>query len=263
MNKELMPNTINYCWFGPKKMGESEIKCIESWKRFFPGYEIKKWDEHNFDIFGSQYSQEAYEEKKYAFVSDYARFMILYENGGIYFDTDVEVIQDMNDILRDGPFLALESDDPPLIAPGLGMAAQKGNLFCAKMIAQYKNRHFRKSDGTLDLSTIVEATTKEALNEGFCWGGKDKSIFKDFVVYSKTFFAPMDYQTGKITISKDTKTIHHYSASWKGPYARWYQQHTGAFFANHKGVVLRTFFRIFFYVFHPIKTTKYLRERQG
>ena len=95
----MIPKIIHYCWFGGKPLPASAKKCIDSWKRFFPQYIIKQWDESNFDVNSIPYTKEAYERGKYAFVSDYARFVVIAKEGGIYFDTDVEVIKDMSDII--------------------------------------------------------------------------------------------------------------------------------------------------------------------
>ena len=102
----MIPKTVHYCWFGKKPLPESAKKCIDSWRKFLPGYRIKEWNEDNFDVGITAYTQQAYEAKKYAFVSDYARFWILYHHGGLYFDTDVELIRPIDDIIAKGPFMA-------------------------------------------------------------------------------------------------------------------------------------------------------------
>ena len=104
----MIPKIIHYCWFGRNPLPESAKKCIDSWRKFLPDYEIKEWNEDNFDVNIIPYTQQAYEAKKYAFVSDYARFWILYHHGGVYFDTDVEVIRPMDDIIKKGPFMGRE-----------------------------------------------------------------------------------------------------------------------------------------------------------
>ena len=104
----MIPKIIHYCWFGGNPLPELAMKCIESWRTYFPDYEIKEWNEDNFDVNIIPYTKEAYENKKYAFVSDYARFWILYNHGGIYFDTDVEVIKKMDDIIEKGSFMGCE-----------------------------------------------------------------------------------------------------------------------------------------------------------
>ena len=97
----MIPKVIHYCWFGGKPLPASAQKCIDSWKKFLPGYEIVRWDESNFDVRAIPYISEAYDAGKYAFVSDYARFWVLYNFGGLYFDTDVEVIRPMDDIIAE------------------------------------------------------------------------------------------------------------------------------------------------------------------
>ena len=106
----MIPKVIHYCWFGRNPLPPLAVKCIESWKKFLPGYEIKEWNEDNFDVNIIPYIQEAYEARKYAFVSDYARFYILYHHGGIYFDTDVEVIKSIDDIIERGAFMGCENE---------------------------------------------------------------------------------------------------------------------------------------------------------
>ena len=127
----MIPKKIHYCWFGRNPLPESALKCIASWRKFFPDYEIIEWNEDNFDVISIPYTAQAYEVKKYAFVSDYARFKILYEQGGLYFDTDVEVIRPMDDIIVRGPFMGFEVNPNPqrpygAVGAGLGIAAEKG-----------------------------------------------------------------------------------------------------------------------------------------
>ena len=128
----MIPQKIHYCWFGRNSLPESTQKCIASWRKYLPGYEIIEWNEDNFDVNSIPYTAQAYEAKKYAFVSDYARFKILYEHGGIYFDTDVEVIRPMDDIIAAGAFMGFEIDpctERPsgAVNPGLGLAASHGH----------------------------------------------------------------------------------------------------------------------------------------
>ena len=120
---ESIPKVIHYCWFGGKPLPRSAEKCIASWKKFLPEYEIVRWDESNFNVNAIPYTREAYAAGKYAFVSDYARFWILYHNGGVYFDTDVEVINNLDDILSRGNFMGVEQQNDEIItvAPGLGI----------------------------------------------------------------------------------------------------------------------------------------------
>lgn len=120
----MIPRIIHYCWFGGNKLPELAIKCISSWKIYFPDYEIKEWNETNYDVHKIPYISQAYDAKKYAFVSDYARFDILYQYGGIYFDTDVEVIKPFDQILKSGGFMGLEAKG--VVAAGLGIGCNAG-----------------------------------------------------------------------------------------------------------------------------------------
>ena len=126
----MIPKVIHYCWFGRNPLPSLAIKCIESWRKYLPDYEIKEWNEDNFDVNIIPYTQEAYQVGKYAFVSDYARFWILYKYGGLYFDTDVEVIKPMDDIIARGPFMGCEKDvsdtSVASVAPGLGLGVNPG-----------------------------------------------------------------------------------------------------------------------------------------
>lgn len=106
----MIPKIIHYCWFGRNPLPKSAIKCIESWKQFFPDYQIKEWNEDNFNVNITLYTREAYEKKKYAFVSDYARYWILYNYGGLYFDTDVEILKSFDSIIEKGPFMGAEKE---------------------------------------------------------------------------------------------------------------------------------------------------------
>jgi len=133
----MIPKIIHYCWFGRNPLPASAQKCIDSWKKYFPDYEIKEWNEDNFDVNRIPYSRDAYAAKKFAFVSDYARFWILYYMGGVYFDIDVEVIHPMDDLIEKGPYMGWEKPDMSgryTINPGLGRghaanhAAVQGNL---------------------------------------------------------------------------------------------------------------------------------------
>ena len=123
----MIPKVIHYCWFGRNPLPKSALKCIDSWRKFFPDYEIKEWNEDNFDVNIIKYTQDAYNAKKYAFVSDYARIWILYNYGGVYFDTDVEVISPMTDIIEKGPFMGFEinnsTENKIAVNPGLGIGS--------------------------------------------------------------------------------------------------------------------------------------------
>ena len=135
----MIPKVIHYCWFGGKPLPKLAQKCIASWKKFCPDYEIIRWDEANFDVNGCDYSREAYEAKNWAFVSDYARLKILVDNGGIYMDTDVEVVKPLDEFLSNEAFSGFES--PAVIPTGI-MACEKGFAPFAEMLKEYDTQHF-------------------------------------------------------------------------------------------------------------------------
>ena len=211
----MIPKVIHYCWFGGKPLPESALKCISSWKKFLPDYEIRRWDESNFDVRAIPYVADAYDAGKYAFVSDYARFCILHAHGGIYFDTDVEVVAPMDDILASGPFLGCEHalSGEVAVAPGLGMAAYPGMPFLAEMSESYHGLRFRNDDGSFNTVTIVKYTTDALVSKGFVKEDRFQTCC-GFSIYPTDYFCPLDYRTGKLTKTVNTRTIHHYAATW-------------------------------------------------
>ena len=213
----MIPKVVHYCWFGRNPLPVSAQKCIDSWRRFLPDYEIKEWNEDNFDVNIIPYTQQAYEAKKYAFVSDYARFWILYHYGGLYFDTDVEVIRTFDDIIARGPFMGIETsalwDGKPMVAPGLGLGVEACHPFYEKMLKLYVTLEFRKTDGSFDNATIVSYTTRELYAHGMK-ASDDLQEVDGILIYPADYFCPMDSTTGITTITDRTVSIHHYDCSW-------------------------------------------------
>lgn len=209
---------IHYCWFGRNPLPPLAKKCIKSWKKFLPNYEIKEWNEDNFNVNITRYTKEAYDAKKYAFVSDYARFWILYQYGGIYFDIDVEMIRPINNIISQGPFMGCEEDVTSTLKhitvnPGLGLYAPPKLDFYKNILDMYGNLSFIDSKGNMNLTTIVSYTTELLRNYGL----KDLNVIQkcgDIYIYPKDYFCPIDYGTNKLYITENTYTIHHYNASW-------------------------------------------------
>ena len=231
----MIPKIIHYCWFGGNPLPKSAIKCINSWKKYFPDYDIKEWNESNFDLNIIPYTQKAYSEKKYAFVSDYARFWILYKYGGIYFDTDVEVIKNMNDIVDRGAFMGCENEvnkncskslgvAPGLglgVNPGLGLGVNPGLGLYKKILNVYENMSFGLNKNG-DLLTVVDIVTDILVKEGLM-ATNEVQYIGGVYIYPKDFFCPLNYQTGKLIVTKNTRTIHHYTASWMPWYYRYEQ----------------------------------------
>lgn len=216
----MIPKIIHYCWFGRNPLPESAQKCIESWRKYLPDYEIKEWNEDNFDVNIIPYTAKAYKLKKYAFVSDYARFYILYKYGGLYFDTDVEVIKNMDSIIAKGPFMGCENEAQvgakPVqlgVNPGLGLGVTPCLGLYREILELYKNRHFLLPDGNYPGETVVTITTEFLCQKGLKKANDIQQI--DGVwIYPKEYFSPKSYKTGKIHLTKNTYTIHHFAGSW-------------------------------------------------
>lgn len=211
----MIPKIIHYCWFGGNPLSKDSERYIESWRKYLPDYEIRKWDETNFDVNAIPYIKEAYACGKYAFVSDYARFWILYNFGGLYFDTDVEVIRSLDDIIQSGPFMGVEqqTDDCITVAPGLCIGAEKQSELFRVLIGLYEDFHFLESNGSYCLKNVVEITTELLLKYGL----KNTDEIQDccgFKIYPKDYFCPIDYSTRELVLTDNTRTIHHYAESW-------------------------------------------------
>ena len=207
----MIPKKIHYCWFGGNPLPKLAIKCIESWKKFLPEYEIIEWNESNYDVHKIPYISQAYNAKKYAFVSDYARFDILYEHGGLYFDTDVEVIKSMDKIIEQGAFAGVEF--PGKLNTGLGLASPAASPIYKEILDSYKASSFIKENGQNDLTTVVTRVSDIFKKYGFTDENKIQKI-ADVTIYPVEYFCPKDYETGEINITENTYSIHHYDASW-------------------------------------------------
>ncbi len=208
----MIPKVIHYCWFGGNEIPEKDRECILSWKKYMPDYEIKEWNEQNFDINCCQYVKDAYKAKKWAFVSDYARFWILYNFGGVYFDTDVEIIKSVNPILKNGPFMGLESVGN--VNPGLGLAANSGMDLFKDVLEDYHNSNFFQYPGVQTDQNVVGKVTNILLTKGFDAESLDVQKVGGVTIYPPEFFCPMNYRTHEVIITDNTYSIHHYAASW-------------------------------------------------
>nr|WP_314098363.1 glycosyltransferase [uncultured Lachnoanaerobaculum sp.] len=207
-----IPKIIHYCWFGKNPMSEKAEKCIASWKEKCPEYRIIEWNEENFDIQFNNYVREAYSEKKWAFVSDVARLYALVNYGGIYMDTDVEVITSLDILLKYEAFAGFESDTQ--IQTGI-MGCCKNHKLFIEFLSKYNNLHFVRVDGSMDLTTNATRLTDICNKYGF----KKNNTLQDInglTVLPKDFLSPKDYNTGEIKITDNTCVIHHFEASWHG-----------------------------------------------
>ena len=216
----MLPKIIHYCWFGGNPLPELAQKCIASWRQFFPDYEIKEWNESNYDVHKIPYMREAYAAKKYAFVSDYARFDILYAEGGLYFDTDVEVIKDMSDIIERGNFMGCEKPAQegatPMqmgVAPGLGLGVNPGLGLYKKLLDIYEGMHFDRDSNGVPLYTVVDITTDLLVKEGL-ENTNGIQYIGGVYIYPVDYFNPISIVTKRLKITKNTRSIHHFMASW-------------------------------------------------
>lgn len=212
----MIPKVIHYCWFGRGKMPKLALECIESWKKYLPDYEIREWNEDTFNINSNQYVKEAYESRKFAFVTDYVRLFVLYHEGGIYMDTDVEVLKPLDRFLQHHAFSGFE--DGKNIPTGI-MASEKGGQWAYENLQYYNDLHFIKADGTYNTVTNVKTLTDYMLLKGL----KQDNTYQDFpeliTFYPKDYFCPKSYKDGKIYLTENTYTIHHFAGSWLPWYA--------------------------------------------
>lgn len=207
----MIPRKIHYCWFGRGPLPELAVRCIESWHRFMPDYEYKLWNEDNFDVNCIPYTQEAYEAKKYAFVTDYVRLYALYTEGGIYMDTDVEVLKPYDDLLCLSAFTGYEGSKfhPPVTGT---MASEAGGVWVKEQMDSYENAHFLQSDGHYDLTTNTVRITRIMKAGGFISDGK-KQLYKDMHIFPVDFFCPRQ-TTGEFFLTDNTYCDHHFMGTW-------------------------------------------------
>lgn len=213
----MIPKVIHYCWFGGGEKDELTKKCIDSWKRLCPDYEIIEWNESNYDVTKNQYMYEAFQKRRWGFVSDYARLDIVFEHGGIYLDTDVEVIKPFDDLLSNYSFFGFEDSDSGLkVNTGSGFGAIPSNKLVETLRESYYLLSFIKADGSLNL------TPCPSINSPLFWkyGFKPINEYQEIdgnVVYPYEYFSPFNWESGKGKITDNTYSIHHYNASWLSP----------------------------------------------
>lgn len=207
----MIPKKIHYCWFGKNKMPDEYLKYMETWEKYCPDYEIIRWDEQNYDVTKNDYLKQAYNNKKWAFVSDYARVDVVYQYGGVYLDTDVELLKSLDEFLKWDMFCGFQSAE--YIAWGLGFGAVRGHELLEAVLKVYEQMEFVKSDGSLNLVSCPVIQSSVMSKHGFILDGTPQE--KDNVaVYPKEFFNPYSFKKGLGRITENTHSIHHYSASW-------------------------------------------------
>lgn len=207
----MIPKVIHYCWFGRNALPKLALKCIESWKFFLPDYEIIEWNEDNFNLNLNRFTREAYDSKKYAFVSDVCRLYVLKKFGGIYMDTDVEILKPLDIFLHHTAFSGFENEE--YVPTGI-MGSQKDSKFMSDLLSYYDSRSFLIENGEFDTKPNTFIITEFMLEKGL----KLDNTYQDFenfvTFYPKDYFCPKCYFTGKIEITNNSHAIHHFASSW-------------------------------------------------
>lgn len=214
---EQIPKKIHYCWFSGKEIPDYLKKCMESWHRFCPDYEIIRWDESNYDINKNLYMSQAYKTQKWGFVPDYARLDILYEHGGFYLDTDVELIKSLDELRNQGAFCGVEKWGN--INMGGCSGAVPHHPMIGKMLETRKNLVFCYPDGTLNMETCGVYETQPFLNLGMHTDNTTQRI-NGMTVFSSAYFHPYDYMSGEAVLTDRTISIHHFNGGWLDESAR-------------------------------------------
>lgn len=208
---QLIPKTIHYCWFGGNEISEPIQRCIDSWKKFCPDFEIVQWNEKNYDINKYLYMKQAYENKKWAFVSDVARLDILHQYGGIYLDTDVELVKGLDELLYQPGFCCVEKWG--IINTGGGCGAVPKHPVIEKMLEQRKTLSFENEDGSLNLESSGSYESLPLLERGFLPNNRTQEV-DGMSIYSSDFFHPFDYMSRELCITENTYGIHRFFGSW-------------------------------------------------
>lgn len=207
----MIPKVIHYCWFGRNPKPKSVLKCIESWKKYCPDYKIIEWNEDNFSIEDNLYCKQAYEAKKWAFATDYARLVIIYNNGGIYLDTDVELIKPWDELLVHNFFIGRQPGFQ--VNTGAGFGAIKGHPVLKRMIDDYADIPFVKENGEFDLWTCPHRNSQWLFENGL----KSDDSYQEVAgvaVYPIEYFSPLDAWTRSLSKTSKTYSIHHCDATW-------------------------------------------------
>lgn len=210
----MIPKVIHYCWFGRGEMPQLALNCIASWKKYLPEYEIIEWNEDNFDLDMYPYAREAYDNRKFAFVTDIVRMYALYTYGGVYMDTDVEILKPLDQFLHHSAFSGFESETR--FPTGL-MAAEKNSKWAKDNLDWYVGKHFVRENGSLDTTTNVTIimNVMKDLNV------REDNSYQDFkgyfTLYPRDYFCPCDLSSKKITLTENSVCIHHFAGSWCAP----------------------------------------------
>jgi len=209
----MIPKIIHYCWFGKGEMPDLVLKCLDSWNRYLPEYEIVVWNEENFDVNQYQYAREAYQERKFAFVSDVCRLHALKTIGGIYLDTDVEFLKPLDEAMLG--HIAFTGFEDNLLLSSAIMGSIKGSQWIDDLLSYYHNRSFYLSNGGLDLHPNTESITAFMKEKKSLRIDNTLQVIDNYcTIYPSDHFSPKSWKTLKINITENTYSIHHFAASW-------------------------------------------------
>lgn len=206
----MIPKKIHYCWFGNGKMPLREQRCIASWKKFMPDFELVLWNETSFDVHAVPFTKEAYELKKYAFVSDYVRLFALVNQGGVYLDTDVEIIKPFHEFIKYQAFGSFET--PSVVQTGV-IGSEPNGMLVNKMFSYYQGKKFISADGNMNQTPNTKILTDILLDEGLVLNNTHQSL-PSFELFPTDFFCPINQATQEIIVTKNTYCIHYLSGSW-------------------------------------------------
>lgn len=202
-----IPKVIHYCWFGGIPLPKSAEKCIKSWQKYCPNYEIKRWDESNFDVNCNEYCKFCFENKKWAFLTDYIRLKVVYDNGGVYLDTDVELLKNLDDLVKNGAYMGFQNTTE--VATGLGFAAEKGHAFIGENMRYYENLNDFSALRSCPIIT-TELLVVYGLKE---YDGTIQNV-ANMKIYPSEYLCPKNERSGLTQKTKNTYSIHHFDASW-------------------------------------------------
>lgn len=208
----MIPKIIHYCWFGQSPKPQSVLRCINSWKKYCPDFEIREWTENDFDVSLNQYTQQAYDSKAWGFVPDYIRLWIIYHYGGIYLDTDVQVLKNLSPLCDHSAFSGFENTD--YVNFGQGFGAEAGNPIIHAHMQMYDSLQFVNGDGTYNKTPSPQYTTKVLRDYGLHCDDNTVQNLQYMVVYPKEYFCPKNFTTGVTRVTPNTYSIHQFDASW-------------------------------------------------
>ena len=206
----VIPKTIHYCWFGCGQKSKRMQKCFASWKKFCPDFKIIEWNENNFDLTQSPYLLSRYERKQWAFLSDYARLLIIEENGGLYLDTDVEVVRPLDELLQFDAFFGFERNE--YINTGQGFGAVAGHPAVRAMASVYETL-VPEPFGNYPIVACPAFNTQALVPHGLKRDGSRQTVLGAEIL-PQEYLCPYNDETGKLSLTKHTYSVHWYGKSW-------------------------------------------------